>query len=206
MLANVVSDILIKALPAIHALTGSDTTSKIGSKTAILKRSVELEAIASFGKAELTNEMIKGAETVLLQLLGHPEFKEFDEYRFQQFYDSKKSLSLKKMVCCSSTIELHIKRAYLQANCWYTANDRTAEPLNPLHYGYRGSDLGVRPLMVQLQTRPSEVIDPCTCAKCARKSCPCRANNIKCLQYCQCSKSKDCKNPLNQPSGSSDED
>ena len=136
--------------------------------------------------------MIKGAETVLLQLLGQSAFKEFDEYRFQQFYDSKKYLSLKMMVCCSSTIELHIKRAHLQANYWYTANDPKAEPLNPLHYEYHGSNLGVRPQMVQPQTRPSKVIDSCTCGKCAKKSCPCRANNIKCLQlYCFCSRSKD---------------
>ncbi len=52
MLANVVPDILIKALPAIHALTGSDTTSKIVSKTAILEKSVDLEAIATLYKEQ----------------------------------------------------------------------------------------------------------------------------------------------------------
>ena len=119
LLYQVIPHQLINVLPAIHALTGADTTSKIGTKTAILRKSIELDGISSFGKTELNENMIEAAEKVLLHLIGHPECNTFDELRLQQYFDSRRDLSLKTIVCCFMTIELHIKRAHLQANLWY---------------------------------------------------------------------------------------
>ena len=144
-------------------------------------------------------------EKFLLQILGQAEFQLFDDYRHQQFYDSAKNLSLKTMVCCSSTIQLHIMRSYLQTHYWITAHDAGAQVLDPLEYGYQNTGQGLRPLMVQEPSKPPTLPEPCTCAKCARISCPCRKSKIKCIKYCGCCESKDCKNPYNNPDHSSDQ-
>ena len=69
----------------IHAHTGCDTTSKIGSKTAIFKKSFDLGLLKGSGKEDCTETMIKDAEQFLLQLLCQQDYKTFNEYRLQQF-------------------------------------------------------------------------------------------------------------------------
>ena len=84
-----------------------------------------------------------------MQLLGNEDLKTFDIYCHQQLYDSNKNLTLQTIVCCSSTLTLHIKRAYLQTRYWVTAHDAAALVPDPLELGYLDSDIGVQPLMVQ---------------------------------------------------------
>ena len=63
-----VSADVIDILPTIHALTGCDTMSKIGTKTAALKTAQEYghELLCFFGKRELTDKMIDDADKFLL--------------------------------------------------------------------------------------------------------------------------------------------
>ena len=207
LLHSLVPDSLISVLPAVHALTGADTTSKIGAKTAVLKKSVDLEYIKSFGKAELSEDMIKSAEKFLLQLLGQSELNTFDELRVRQYFDSRKDLSLKTIVCCSMTLELHIKRAHLQANLWYNAADKASEFLNPLEHGYHTTDVGIIPQMVQKDTRPPDLREACSDGKCATKLCPCKTDYAGCLKFCKCRADPSvCRNPYTEhPSDDEDE-
>ena len=181
----------------IHALTGYDTTSKISSKTAIFKRSVDLDLLKGFGKGECTERMMKDAEQFLLQLLGQPDYKTFNEYRLQQFYDGKKDISLEKMVCCSTTLWLHIRRAYFQARLWMTAEDPCMGQIDPKSYGYWQSNGNMRPQMVVKPIRPNNLPEPCPCKKCARETCSCRMMKLGCVRYCGCSKDETCRNPFN---------
>ena len=68
-LVNVMESDLIDILPAAHALTGCDTTSKVGTKAAAFKTAEKYgyELIYSFGKSELTDQMINDAETFLVR-------------------------------------------------------------------------------------------------------------------------------------------
>ena len=126
--------ILIDCLPAVHALTGCDTTSRVGPKTAVLTKDVDLELIQLFGKGpQVTEEDIKNAEVFLLQILGQKEFKSFNEYRVHQHFDAQKNLTLDKIVCCSSTIALHVKRAYVQTNLWVNAEKKCFRNLTHLN-------------------------------------------------------------------------
>ena len=52
ILVKTLNPLLSECMPAIHALTGCDTTSKVGTKTAILKKSMNLELVSYFGKSE----------------------------------------------------------------------------------------------------------------------------------------------------------
>ena len=62
------SNDIIKILPTVHTLTGCNTTSKIGTKAAVLKtaNACGYEHLCFFGKHELTNEIIYNAEQFLL--------------------------------------------------------------------------------------------------------------------------------------------
>ena len=57
---------LIKMLPALHSLSGCDTTSKVGSKLACFKMSLNLELLEGFGIQPLTPNMSSKAEKFLL--------------------------------------------------------------------------------------------------------------------------------------------
>ena len=72
-------------LPAVHALTGCDTTSKVGTKKAALK-AVECtgsELLSGFGKEPLSDDMIAAAERFLVGCLSDTStVKSFDELRY----------------------------------------------------------------------------------------------------------------------------
>ena len=58
---DIVNDIdsdVADVLPAVHALTGCDTTSKIGTKAAALKTAFAcgIELLHSFGKTEISDD------------------------------------------------------------------------------------------------------------------------------------------------------
>ena len=61
---NVLTESLLSALPAIHSLTGCDTTSKISTKhSAITKaQTFALDYIKDFGKQPLSEDMEREAE------------------------------------------------------------------------------------------------------------------------------------------------
>ena len=70
-LVEKISNDIIEILPAVHALTGCDTTSKIGTKEAALKTAnvCGYEHLCFFGKHELMNDMIYNAEQFLLRFV-----------------------------------------------------------------------------------------------------------------------------------------
>ena len=105
------------------------------------------------------------------------------------------------------TLELHIKRAHLQANLWYNAADKASEFLNPLEHGYHTTDVGIIPQMVQKDTRPPDLREACSDGKCATKLCPCKTDYAGCLKFCKCRADPSvCRNPYTEhPSDDEDE-
>jgi len=56
---------LVESLPAPHALTGCDTTSKLGTKHAeLMFVSSAYERLSTFGKTELTEEIMDDIEAL----------------------------------------------------------------------------------------------------------------------------------------------
>ena len=96
---------LVSCLPVIHALSGCDSTSKVGSKVSDLKPSMDLSLLEGFG-VELSPQMTSNAEKFLVSGLKKTDCSTFDEYRWEQYHN------------CSSTIQEHIKRAYMQCTMW----------------------------------------------------------------------------------------
>ena len=65
----------MQILPALHALTGSDTTSKVGRKDKAFKVvcSSKHQELTIFGENDLNSERIKNAEKFLIECVGNKE-------------------------------------------------------------------------------------------------------------------------------------
>ena len=190
---------LVSCLPAIHALSGCDSTGKVGPKVSGLKTSMDLLLLEGFGVEELSPQMTSNAERFLVSGLKKTDCSTFDEYRWKQYHNSKKELDFNQLVCCSSTIQEHIKRAYLQCMMWSQAPTPAVTKPDPLQYGYEATDVGITPVILPVSCRPDDLPPPCKCpTSCmSTKTCTCRERNIKCVTFCGCSKGKKCRNPNN---------
>ena len=59
-------------------LPSGQVSSKVGTKTAAFKNSVDLELVKGFGEYYCTEEMAMNAEKFLLQILEERDFTTFD--------------------------------------------------------------------------------------------------------------------------------
>ena len=193
---------LIKCLPALHALTGCDTTSKIATKLAALNAIRIPESIpllANFDRPQLTDNEIKLAENFLVKCLKPSTYLEtFDELRIDTFDNNALKLDFEKTACTSTNIKMHIKRSYYQMQLWIQAPFRDASTLlDAEDYGFERKNNFIIPEIVI--TKPEGLLDPCKCGKCARKNaCPCRVAGVSCCKYCKCKAGKNCKNPITE--------
>ena len=195
-------DELIKCLPALHALTGCDTTSKIATKLAALNAiriPVNLPLLANFNCSQLTDNEIKLAEIFLVKCLKPSTyFETFDELRIDTFDNNAMKLDFEKTACTSTNIRMHIKRSFYQMQLWIQAPFRDATTfLNAEDYGFERKNNFFIPEIVI--TKPDGLLDPCKCGKCARRNgCPCRVAGVSCCKYCKCKASEECKNPITE--------
>lgn len=192
-ICDVVDNQVIKILPAVHSLSGCDTTSKVGTKHAALMRAKEYAyLLQDFGKEDLSNIMLENAEEYLTRVLSK-DFKVMNDLRIFK-YHRMKNLDFMKLPPTSSSLKLHIKRAYLQANRWYTLLDDHVNFHDPLLYGYEEQETGLTPQIIT-KPLPDDFPYPCSCMTCSRpKTCKCRINLLPCSRFCVCGKSNNCKN------------
>ena len=147
---SIVRDIgldVIKYLPAAHALTGADTTSKVGTKHSLMSKTDKFELLEGFGMSELTEEMFQRVEEFLVKCISNSKStivcKNFDELRITAYNTYSNGLDLQKMPCTSAALREHIKRSYLQANMWISATLPTREILNHVElYAWNCSESG----------------------------------------------------------------
>ncbi|KAG1658774.1 Protein SMG9 [Nymphon striatum] len=156
---------LVSCLPAIHALSGCDSTSKVGPKLSGLKASIDLSLLEGFGVKELSPQITSNAEKFLVSGLKKTYCSTFDEYRWEQYHNSKTELDFNQLVCCSSTIREHIKRAYLQCKMWLQAPTPAVTKPDPLQYGYEATDVGITPVILPVSCRPDDLPPPCKCPR-----------------------------------------
>ena len=87
-IANNMDNSVVDVLPAVHALTGCDTTSKIDTKSAAFQAAMkcghELLYLEYFGKSEISDQMILLVETFLVECISKSsERNNFDYIRFE---------------------------------------------------------------------------------------------------------------------------
>ena len=97
-LVTTLSADIISVLPAVHALTGCDTTSKINTKKAVLKTVFKghCNKLSNFGKSPITEEMTVSAEAFLVSCLTKQEgVDNFDLLRYMKYHQNVHQLDLK---------------------------------------------------------------------------------------------------------------
>ena len=181
------------------AITSS--TSKIGTKHVALK-SLPSDILIDFGEIDLADRLIDQAERFLVDIIkpAQSEVKTFNELRELKYYNYKSELELTKLPCTSTTIRLHVIRAFYQCYRWVMAPNRDiATTHSPEDYAYQVTGEYLEPLLIDGPNKPDDLPEPCTCGECARENvCPCRIAEILCCVYCKCKSSQDvCKNPNN---------
>jgi hypothetical protein len=196
VIAATVGKPVCEVLPATHALTGCDITSKFGTKAAGIKAQPVLY-LKDFGRAHTdVHDCVQNAEKFLVQVLnrGNHGIETMDRLRFS-WYHYRTSKTFSDLPPTSYGTEGHILRAfyatYIQINCLGDFS------LNPLDYGFTMESECLVPQTYHRHL-PDEVSLKCNCVKCATRSCPCRERNVRCCMFCKCqedSHSKNCKNP-----------
>ena len=193
---------LLKCLPALHALTGCDTTSKISTKLSAVNNVLkpdDASLILNFDCQPLTETAMEMAELFLVKCLKpSTDLETFDQLRLAAFDSNALKLDFEKTACTSANARKHIQRSYYQMQLWIQAPFRDASMhMNAESYGFERIDGELVPEIVI--SKPDSLPDPCKCAKCARKNvCPCRVAGIKCCKYCKCKCGEDCKNPITE--------
>ena len=105
-----------------------------------------------------------------------------------------KHLDFTKLPPTSTSLILYIKRAYLQANRWYSILNDSECFQNPENFGYVEKEEGWNPQII-LQQLPDDFPFPCSCKTCSRITiCRCRMNSIACSRFCFCENSSKCRN------------
>jgi len=113
---------MCEVLPATHALTCCDSTSKFGMKAAGIKAEPVLY-LKDFGRSHAdVQDCVQNAEKLLVQVLnrGKHGIETMDHLRFN-YYHHRKSMTVTDLPPTSYATEGHIQRAfyatYMQVNC-----------------------------------------------------------------------------------------
>ena len=189
-----------RILPAIHALSGCDTTCKIGTKLQAFKaaKKPEHHSQKDFGIRPLDEDIFNAAEHFLLDCLSRTANRTvntIDELRYNQYHNLGSTFSIDKFPCTSRSLRVHIQWSYYQCTLWLGAATKTCSQLDPIEFGYGNDDnFFLYPKIINGPSLPLDFPTPCKCLKCAKeKVCPCRVLNIPFCEFCKCKKI--CQNP-----------
>ena len=108
---------MCEVLPAMHALTGCDITSKFGTKSAGIKAESVLY-LKDFGRAQTNvQDCVHNDEKYLVQVLnrGNHGIETMDCLHYNM-YRHRKSMTITDLPPTSYATEGHIHRAFIYAN------------------------------------------------------------------------------------------
>lgn len=184
-------------LPALHAVSGCDTTSRFGTKKNWLNAaSLDFvqKHLAHLEKQNLSINQLKELETVCTYIFSKVE-STADELRYKLI--SQKigfDLNLMKVICTSDALHLHLLRATAQTYFWINAYQTQLQPINFNLFGYEEREGNLYPRQMTKRPLPESLIEPCKCASdCRTMACNCKKNQLTCILLCKCN-NNECKN------------
>ena len=188
-LLRVLNPDAVSILPAALALTGCDTTSKVGTKKKVL-HAVEscYGHLQTFGKVVLSDHMICQAEEFLLKCVSNDKAESFNNLRYIVYHKQSFGLDMVKLPPTSESIVLHIKRAY---NVTVGSIPRLTKMLILIStdFGYVvDEDNNLAPKLLCDIPTPSDRL-PYTVylsEMCKKTVCPCSVMEIPCYEFCKC--------------------
>lgn len=200
-------------LPAVHALTGCDSTSSffgIGKKSVLkvieandddmfqdlTKLAGESESEALTAASKLVTRLYKGKADSI------------DALRYQQA--KKRDISLAKLPPCEAVLKQHVKRAMWQTRVWMSSHIAMPSLGSPVDFGWTRAGDCLNPLYFEGPTAAELLKDMvCSCrgkTRCA-SGCACHQSGLSCTDICTChADNEQCGNALTQRDFSDDED
>ena len=169
-IAETLESDVISVLPAVHALSGCDSTSKIGSKKTALKvlEGGLVESLLEFGRQPLSENHVSNAENFLVKCYNQKaNAKTFDDLRYKEYHSKAFNFDLEKLLPTSNSIYKHIQHAYYQCFMWVNTASNESMYLDPLCYGYTLDDNERLVADICSLELPDNFPLPCTCGTCA---------------------------------------
>lgn len=186
-------------LPALHALTVCDTTSRLCNKKQSLKAassdSVQ-KALEPLGNLFLNNQQFKDIEKVCTYIFSKKQLTA-DELRYKLISQNIGfRLNLLRIICTTDALYLHCLRASAQTYLWKNSSQPVVEPIDFTTLGYEIRDGNLYPIQITKPPLPESLINPCKCNSNYRTmSCSCKKPNLICISMCKCT-SNDCTNTI----------
>ena len=195
---------LSDVLPAVHSLTGCNTTSKISAKYNAIKTVTQnyYHLLTEFGKSEMDNRSNSNAEEYLIHCHSKSanNEKRFNDLRYSMYHQKSFQMDVEKLPCTSSIIQYHILRSYFQCFHWLHAPHQNEILFNLKDFGY---DLNEDQYLVSIIIPPDNILPvdyptPCNCLKCSRENiCVCRSLSVPYYQFCKGEGVGQCCDPHN---------
>ena len=214
-------DTMCQALPAMHTITGCDTTCslfKIGKKTAFNKLQQHAEKwpiLATFGTSDI-RETAPAVREYALQLYGNKQKETgdlcatLDELRF--VYATRTDKPASAFPPTEDAFRQHILRAQFQTTIWTHSHQAQPTIGSPIGKGWKlGDDGELEPVLYSKEAAPVEVRDLthlyCSDSGCDKvRKCHCRSAGLRCTEFCSCH-GNECANPvLSKPDSDSEEE
>lgn len=200
----VLGENVCKVLPALHALTGCDTTSRVFGigKGMALKKLISSEALYSYLKAFIikanTKEIVQTAgENALVYLYGGAEIEGLNLVRFRKFVKKTTSniscVQINSLPPTSDAAKFHSYRVYLQVQHWMYGD----LDLEPTDWGWALLDNRFIPIKTEKPPAPENLLKiiKCNCkTNCDSRRCTCRKHGLECTLGCGECRGIDCTN------------
>ena len=184
------------ALPAFHALSGSDTTGTLSGKGKIsywkafsTASEDTLLALTSLGTHDtIPEEVIDKIETFICQVY-QPTTSVTNLADLRWLLFSKKQTSWEKLPPTRSAFVPAIQRVNYQAMIWNQDDEAQPTIPSPIGHGWNIEDGQIVPVLCEMPCAPDSILQliRCSCVK-NRCSAPCKclANNLPCTDMCEC--------------------
>lgn len=200
-----------RSLPAIHALTGCDSTSsifKIGKNTVYKVASKDAHlcqelSCLTFG---LEDEALSAARHFFCLLYDQtkkllPAHANLNSLQAEM--SKKKDMDLARLPPCESSFLQHVRRVRWQTRIWESAHISLPDLGNPEDYGWERKNGMLSPIVFNGPTA-SELLDGLVC-NCTKKQkcltfgkCTCKQSGLPCIELCACFNEESCGNVLSQ--------
>jgi hypothetical protein len=186
-------------LPAVHALTGCDSTSAlygIGKKSAM--KLLESKGAECFDKLKMMSQSEESqseektavqaaSEFVILLYDGSTTEVSLNKFRYK--LAKKRDASLARLPPCEATFKEHAKRAMWQTRVWTSAHVAFPNLGSPLDFGWKKVGSNIIPEFFKGLTAAELLKDMvCICRGKRRCSsgCLCSQSGLPCTDVCAC--------------------
>ncbi len=175
------------ALPAYHAITGSDTTSQFSghgkkstwntfiSKADLLKPSVDTGSFDMVGAEQFVMKLYNSSSTAA----------DVNALRAEMFH---KVGDLEKLPPTQDALRQHLLRSQYQCIIWCSAHKAQPDIPSPEQFGWQLHQQVLKPILMTKEPIPAVCLElvtcRCTTSKCSSSRCNCVKSNIGCSLGC----------------------